>query len=120
MPQPTQAKNDFVPHGGAAAPALAAKGSSWMASARDAVDIECVRSKASTTGFRNVIMTTSGKFQAKIYVAAEKRQRALGSFATAEEAATAVVLAERAKPTWDDKPTAKRAKRGTVRAASFS
>ena len=78
------------------------------------INIEALRSSRAESGFLNVKVTTSGKFQAQLFVKAENRQRGLGTFETAEEAAVAVAHAKRAGQNWAG-PTAKRAQRGTVR-----
>ena len=77
-------------------------------------NLEALRSSRAESGFLNVKVTTSGKFQAQLFIKAENRQRGLGTFDTAEEAAVAVARAKRAGQNWAG-PTAKRAQRGTVR-----
>ena len=72
---------------------------------------------ADETGFKNVIRTTSGKFQARLFVKELNRQRPLGSFATANEAAAALAKAMADGHQWRE-PLIQRAKRGTVRIGS--
>ena len=70
-------------------------------------NLEALRSSRAESGFLNVKVTTSGKFQAQLFIKAENRQRGLGTFDTAEEAAVAVAHAKRAGQNWAG-PTAKR------------
>ena len=80
----------------------------------EAISIEHLRSATSATGFRNVILTTSHMFQARIFVKELGRQRGLGTFATAEDAAAAVAKALASGPQWSE-PLVQRARRDTVR-----
>ena len=76
--------------------------------------INPLRSQTSKTGFTNVILTSSGKFQARMYVPSLGGQRAIGSFETPEDAALALALAKRDGPGWRFPPR-HRARRGRVR-----
>ena len=80
------------------------------------INIEALRSsiEQNPASSATVKVSTSGKFQAQLFVKAENRQRGLGTFEAAEEAAVAVARAKRAGQNWAG-PTAKRAQRGTVR-----
>ena len=78
------------------------------------INLEDLRSSSAESGFLGVKVTTSGKFQAQIFIKADNRQRGFGTFDTAEEAAVALAHAKRAGPNFAG-PPAKRAQRGTVR-----
>ena len=78
-------------------------------------DVEALR-KPGGTGFKYVTVTSSSKYQVKIWVKEEQRQRDLGLYNSAEEAAKAAAAALRDGLKFD-KPTKSRAKRGTVRPA---
>ena len=98
-------------------PASAGAGRAARAIARamaEVISVEHLRSATSATGFKNVIKTTSRKFQARIFVKEHGGQRGLGTFATAEEAAAAVAKAMAGGPAWSEPPV-QRARRDTVR-----
>ena len=46
----------------------------------EAINLEPLRSSRAESGFLGVKVTTSGKFQAQLFVKAENRQRGLGTF----------------------------------------
>ena len=59
------------------------------------INLEDLRSSSAESGFLGVKVTTSGKFQAQIFIKADNRQRGLGTFDTAEEAAVMLAIIKR-------------------------
>ena len=80
-------------------------------------DLEALRSKKAKSGFKGVTVTTSNKFQARIFIETNMPQLDLGTFDTAEDAARAVATAKEKRKRGDkarDEPVRERAARGTV------
>ena len=92
-----------------------------MASSASEPDVEFLRSTTTASGFKNVIVTASNKFQPRVYDKEKGGQRGLGSFKTAEEAAAklAAFLRDNDGATFG-RPTEARAKRGWVRCLTRS
>ena len=82
------------------------------------MDLKPLRRFGTKSGFKGVTKTSSGKFQARSLAKINGKQRGLGSFDTAEEAARAVVSASRVGHEWS-KPIRKRAPRGLVSLPRF-
>ena len=82
-----------------------------------AADLAALRKPNTASGYRNVKLTTSKKrpFQAWMKDLETGKQRQLGTFETADEAAEVVAAALRDGPNFSE-PAKKRNKRGTVRA----
>lgn len=85
-----------------------------MASVEMEPDLEPLRSARAKSGFLGVKITTSGKYQPQIFVKELGKQRQLGSYETAEEAAQVLARAKEYGPGWN-RPIRKRAERDTVR-----
>lgn len=84
-------------------------------------DLEAQRSTKAKSGFKGVTVTTSRKFQARIFIKTGLPQLDLGTFDTAEEAARVVAAAKAKRKRGEEprnEPVRERAARGTVRCAS--
>ena len=81
-------------------------------------DLEALRSRRAKSGFKGVTVTTSKKFQGRIFIKTGVPQLDLGTFDTAEDAALAVAAAKEKRKRGEevrDEPVRKRAARDTVR-----